>query len=88
MRAPARCGFMMALLTAALISELVIVLSFLPSADAQVRGGTGHGLGWQTFEVKEFGTTVDYPATIFSEPAGNAEKEPANASIAPTGAPP
>ena len=65
---------MMALITAALISDLVIVLSFLPSAHAQVRGGTGHGLGWQTFQVKEFGTTVDYPATIFSEPAGKAEK--------------
>jgi hypothetical protein len=59
---------------ACVISHLVIVLSFLPSADAQVRGGTGHGLGWQTFQVKEFGTTVDYPATIFSEPAGKAEK--------------
>jgi hypothetical protein len=74
MRAPARCGFMMALITAALICVLVTVLSFLPSADAQVRGGTGHALGWQTFQVKEFGTTVDYPATIFSEPAGKAEK--------------
>jgi hypothetical protein len=72
MRAPARCG--LALITAALISDLVVVLSFLPSADARVRGGTGHGLGWQTFQVKEFGTTVDYPAIIFSEPAGAAEK--------------
>jgi len=71
MRAPARCGFVIALITAALISDLVVTLSFLPSADAQV---TGHGLGWQTFQVKEFGTTVDYPATIFSEPAGKAEK--------------
>jgi hypothetical protein len=73
MRAPARCGFVMALITAAVISDLVIVLSFLPSADAQVRGRQ-RGLGWQTFQVKEFGTTVDYPATIFSEPAGKAEK--------------
>jgi hypothetical protein len=58
---------------AALICDLVIALSFLPQANAQ-RGGTGHGLGWQTFQVKEFGTTVDYPAAIFSEPAGKAEK--------------
>jgi hypothetical protein len=64
----------LALIIAALISDLVVVLSFLPSADAQVRGGTGHGLGWQTFQVKEFGTTVDYSATIFTEPAGKAEK--------------
>jgi hypothetical protein len=74
MRGRARCGFMTALITAVLMADLVIVLSFLPSADAQVRGGTGHGLGWQTFQLKEFGTTVDYPATIFSEPAGKAEK--------------
>jgi hypothetical protein len=64
---------MTALLAGALICDLVIVLSFLPRANAQ-RGGTGHGLGWQTFQVKEFGTTVDYPAIIFSEPAGEAEK--------------
>jgi hypothetical protein len=69
----ARCGLMMALLAGALICDLVIVLSFLPRANAQ-RGRTGHGLGWQTFQVKEFGTTVDYPAIIFSEPAGEAEK--------------
>src|SRR5262245_4691675 len=69
----ARCGLMTALVTGALICDLVIVLSFLPRANAQ-RRGTGHGLGWQTFQVKEFGTTVDYPATIFSEPAGEAEK--------------
>jgi hypothetical protein len=69
----ARCGLMTALVTGVLICDLVIGLSFLPQANAQ-RGGTGHGLGWQTFQVKEFGTTVDYPATIFSEPAGKAEK--------------
>jgi hypothetical protein len=74
MRAPAGCSFTMALITAALISHLVIVLSFPTSADAQVRGETGLGLGWQTFQVREFGTTVDYPAAIFSEPAGKAEK--------------
>jgi hypothetical protein len=63
MRALARCGLMTALVTAALICDLVIGLSFLPGANAQVRGGTGHGLGWQTFQVKDFGTTVDYPAS-------------------------
>jgi hypothetical protein len=73
MRAVARCGWITGAVTAALICDLVIVLSFLPRANAQ-RGGTGHGLGWQTFQVKEFGTTVDYPAIIFSEPAGEAEK--------------
>ena len=68
-----RCGLMTALVAAALMCDLIIVLSFLPSANAQV-GGTGQGLGWQTFQVEDFGTTVEYPATIFSEPAGKAEK--------------
>ena len=36
MRALARCGLMTALGTVALICDLVIVLSFLPGADAQV----------------------------------------------------
>jgi hypothetical protein len=72
MRAPS-CGLMTALVTGALICDIVIALSFLPQANAQ-RGGTGHGFGWQTFQVKQYGTTVDYPATIFSEPAGKAEK--------------
>jgi hypothetical protein len=30
-------------------------------------------LDWQTFLVPEFGTTVDYPASIFSVPDGKAE---------------
>ena len=68
-----RCGLMTALVAAALMCDLIIVLSFLPSANAQV-GGTGQGLGWQTFQVEDFGTTVEYPTTIFSEPAGKAEK--------------
>jgi hypothetical protein len=74
MRALARCGFMTALTTAALICDVLVVLSFLPGAKAQVREGTGRGLGWQNFQVEDFGTTVDYPSTIFSEPAGKAEK--------------
>jgi hypothetical protein len=65
---------MMALATAALFCEVALVLSFLPRANAQVREGMGRGLGWQTFQVQEFGTKVEYPATIFSEPAGEAEK--------------
>jgi hypothetical protein len=72
--APARCNWKAALIASALIAELVFVVSFMPGAGAQVRGATGQGLGWHTFQVKEFGTRVDYPATIFSEPAGNAEK--------------
>ena len=61
---------MTALGAAALICDLIIV----GGGNAQVRGETGDGLGWQTFQMKDFGTTVDYPATIFSEPAGKSEK--------------
>jgi hypothetical protein len=70
MRALARCGLMTALGAAALICDLIIV----GGGNAQVRGETGDGLGWQTFQMKDFGTTVDYPANIFSEPAGKSEK--------------
>jgi len=67
-------GIASVLVISALVSNLVLLLSILPSADAQVRGRPGQGLGWQTFEVPGFGTTVDYPAGVFSEPDGNAEK--------------
>jgi hypothetical protein len=70
MQALARCGFTTAL---TLISNLVVVLS-MPGADAQVRGPGGQELGWQTFQVEDFGTRVDYPAGIFSERAGKADK--------------
>ena len=39
------------------------------------REGPRHAaLDWQTFVVPEFGTTVEYPASIFSVPGGKAEK--------------
>ena len=73
MRTLARFGMATVLITAASIFSLV-VLSALTSADAQVRGRTGQDLNWQNFEVENFETTVDYPAGIFSEPAGKSEK--------------
>jgi hypothetical protein len=57
MGALARRGLLATLVTAALISQLLIMLSFLPSAGAQVRGAMRQRLGWHTFHVKEFGTT-------------------------------
>jgi hypothetical protein len=74
MNALVKFGVASVLVTSALVSNLVLLLSILPNADAQVRGRPGQGLDWQTFEVAEFGTTVDYPAGIFSEPDGKAEK--------------
>jgi hypothetical protein len=74
-RALIRFGMATVLITAALIFSLV-VLPVLPGANAKVGGrtGQGQGLDWQNFQVEDFGTTVDYPASIFSEPAGKSEK--------------
>ena len=47
-------GIASVLVISALVSNLVLLLSILPSADAQVRGRPGQGLGWQTFEVPGF----------------------------------
>jgi hypothetical protein len=73
MNALVKFGVASVLVISALVSNLILALSILPSADAQVRGRPGQGLDWRTFEVPEFGTTVDYPAGIFSEPDGKAE---------------
>src|SRR5262245_31502067 len=73
MRALARLGMTMATITAGMIFSLV-VFSVLASANAQMRVRIEQGLDWQNFKVGDFGTTVDYPAGIFSEPAGNSEK--------------
>jgi hypothetical protein len=48
-------------------------LSAVSGAEAQIRSRPP-ALDWQTFVVPEFGTTVDYPAGIFSVPDGKAEK--------------
>ena len=48
-------------------------LAAVSSADAQIRPRHA-ALDWQTFGVPEFGTTVEYPASIFSVPGGKAEK--------------
>ena len=72
MRTLARLGTTVPI-TGALIFSFV-VLSMLSGADAQVPGRTGQGLDWQNFQVEDFGTKVDYPAGIFSEPAGTSEK--------------
>jgi hypothetical protein len=71
-RRAAKFGLASAFVLAALASNLVIALSVLSSADAQVRGQQKPD--WRTFQVPEFGTTVDYPAGIFSEPGGTADK--------------
>ena len=72
MRTLAKFGLTTVLVTAGVMSNLILALSVLRSADAQVR--EREELDWQSFQVPEFGTTVDYPASIFSEPDGRPEK--------------
>ncbi len=74
MRALAKYGLTTVLVTSAVVSNLLLALSVLSSADAQGRGRQGESLDWQTFLVPEFGTTVEYPADIFSVPDGKADK--------------
>jgi hypothetical protein len=73
MKVRIKFGLTSALVALAVLSNLLLMLSLLPSADAQVRGGMPERLDWQTFQVPEFGTTVDYPAGIFSIADGQAE---------------
>jgi hypothetical protein len=72
MHALTKCGSATALVTAAVASNLILTLSVLSSADAQAR--RPDGLDWQTFLVPGFGTTVEYPAGIFSVPDGKPGK--------------
>ena len=72
MHALAKCGLATVLVASAVASNLVVALSVLSSADAQAR--RPEALDWQTFQVAGFGTTVEYPAGIFSVPDGKADK--------------
>src|SRR5438128_477069 len=49
----------------------ITLLALVSSAQAQFRGE--RSVDWRTFEVLEFGTSIQYPAGIFS-PAGSSEK--------------
>ena len=57
-----------------ILGTVLLALSCIAGADAQTRVRQGDALDWQTFLVPEFGTTVEYPASIFSVPDGKAEK--------------
>jgi len=73
MRARPKTVLVTVLVTFAVLSNLLLVQSLLASASAQVRGRLPESFDWQTFLVPEFGTTVDYPAGIFSLPDGKAD---------------
>jgi hypothetical protein len=62
----------MRVLSKCLLPIMVVQLSILSSAEAQVREQMPL-LDWRTFVVPEYGTRVDYPAGIFV-PAGASEK--------------
>ncbi len=69
-----------------LLASTLAALSAVSGAEAQIRGRQP-ALDWQTFLVPEFGTTVEYPASIFPVPDGKAEKGLGQRFTAPTGAP-
>jgi hypothetical protein len=74
MHALAKFGLATVLVTLAVLSNVLVTLSALSGAHAQIQGRQPEALDWQTFLVPEFGTTVEYPAGIFSVPDGKAEK--------------
>ena len=53
-----------------LLGVFVVPVLMLSSVQAQERRSF---LEWQTFVVQDFGTSIQYPATIFA-PVGKAEK--------------
>jgi hypothetical protein len=70
MHALAKFGLATVIVTLAVLSNVLVTVSALSHANAQIQAA----LDWQTFPVPEFGTTVEYPAGIFSVPDGKAEK--------------
>ncbi len=66
-------GLATVLVTLAVLSNVLVTLSALSGANAQIQGRQSEALDWQTLLVPEFGT-VEYPAGIFSVPDGKAEK--------------
>ena len=70
----AKFGLATVLVTLAVLSNVLVTLSALSDAHGQIQGRQPEALYWQTFLVPEFGTTVEYPAGIFSVPDGKAEK--------------
>ena len=52
------------------LAAAITLLALVPDAEARVREQSS--VNWRTFEVPAFGTTVQYPADIFT-PAGDPE---------------
>jgi len=74
MHALAKFGLLTVLVTLAVLPNVLVTLSALPGANAQIQGPQPEAHDWQTFLIPEFGTTVEYPAGIFSVPDGRTEK--------------
>ncbi len=60
----AKFGLATVLVTLAVLSNVLVTLSALSGANAQIQRRQPEALDWQTFLVPEFGTTVEYPAGI------------------------
>jgi len=55
----------------ACLGAAIILLALVPNAEARFREHSP-AAGWRTFEVPDFGTSIQYPASIFT-PAGRPE---------------
>jgi len=55
----------------ACLAAAIILLALVPNAEARF-GEQGPADDWRTFEVPDFGTSIQYPASIFM-PAGRPE---------------
>ena len=86
MHALAKFGLLTMLVTLAVLPNVLVTLSALPGANAQVQGPQPEALDWQTFLIPEFGTTVDIlPASSRSRTAGR-RRELDSTSTVTTGA--
>jgi hypothetical protein len=56
------------------MATMLVASSMLSSAGARVSGSPVEGFSWETFTVPDFGTQVEYPAGIFVDYEGPAEK--------------
>jgi hypothetical protein len=66
-----------------LLGSVALLCMAMFSAKAPTRDGAG-SLDWQVFQVPEYGTHVDYPASLFA-PVGEAERASVSALREKTG---
>ena len=85
MHALAKFGLLTMLVTLAVLPNVLVTLSALPGANAQVQGPQPEALDWQTFLISEQQSNI-LPASSRSRTAGR-RRELDSTSTVTTGAP-